>query len=80
MRSLGNARTAHFRCVSNGLQNGIYVNLINDVNFKLGAGLTDEAIDNQINSTKVSKLLEGYRGDAPCDIEAVKDISFQIEF
>ena len=52
---------------------GIYVNLINDVNFKLGSGMTDQDIENQINSTKVSKLLEGYRGDAPCDIEAVKD-------
>ena len=52
---------------------GIYVNLINDVNFKLGSGMTDQDIENQINSTKVSKLLEGYRGDAPCDIDAVKD-------
>ena len=70
---IGMLRDAQFGPIIGFGMGGIYVNLINDVNFKLGAGLTDEAIDNQINSTKVSKLLEGYRGDAPCDIEAVKD-------
>lgn len=52
---------------------GIYVNLINDVCFKLGAGISEETIDEQINSTKVSKLLKGYRGEKPSDIDAVKD-------
>lgn len=52
---------------------GIYVNLINDVCFKLGAGISEETIDEQINSTKVSKLLKGYRGEKPSDIGAVKD-------
>ncbi|WP_455645627.1 acetate--CoA ligase alpha subunit [Methanosphaera sp.] len=52
---------------------GIYVNLINDVCFKLGSGISDEVIDDQIDSTKISKLLKGYRGDNPSDIEAVKD-------
>ncbi|MBQ1796782.1 MAG: acetate--CoA ligase family protein, partial [Prevotella sp.] len=27
----------------------------------------------QIASTKVSKLLEGYRGEAPCDVEEVRE-------
>ena len=52
---------------------GIYVNLIEDVSFKLAKGLSSEEIDEQINSTKVSKLLEGYRGEPPCDIEEVKE-------
>ncbi|MCD7781656.1 MAG: acetate--CoA ligase family protein [Methanosphaera sp.] len=52
---------------------GIYVNLINDVCFKLGSGISDEVIDDQIDSTKISKLLKGYRGDAPSDIDSVKN-------
>ena len=70
---VGMLRDAQFGPIIGFGMGGIYVNLINDVNFKLGAGLTEEAIEEQINSTKVSKLLEGYRGDAPCDIDAVKD-------
>ncbi|RAP45477.1 acetate--CoA ligase alpha subunit [uncultured Methanosphaera sp.] len=52
---------------------GVYVNLINDVCFKLGSGISDEVIDDQINSTKISQLLKGYRGEKPSDIDSVKD-------
>ena len=52
---------------------GIYVNLIEDVSFKLAKGLSSEEIDEQIESTKVSKLLAGYRGEAACDVEEVKE-------
>lgn len=52
---------------------GVFVNLIEDVSFKLAKGMTSEEIDEQIESTKVSKLLHGYRGEAPGDIDAVKD-------
>lgn len=52
---------------------GIYVNLIEDVAFNLAKGLTCQEIDEQIDKTKVSTLLKGYRGDAPCDIDAVKE-------
>ena len=52
---------------------GIYVNLIKDASFKLAKGLTKQAIHKQIESTKAYTLLKGYRGDAPCDIEAVVD-------
>ena len=52
---------------------GIYVNLIEDVSFNLARGLSSEEIEKQIESTKVSKLLEGYRGEAPCDIDEVKE-------
>ena len=34
---------------------------------------TKEEIEEQIASTKVSKLLAGYRGEAPCDVEEVKE-------
>lgn len=52
---------------------GIYVNLIEDVSFKLAKGLSSDEIDEQIDSTKVSKLLEGYRGEAACDVEEVRE-------
>ena len=52
---------------------GIYVNLIEDVSFKLANGISSQEIDEQINNTKVSELLKGYRGEAPCDIDAVKE-------
>ena len=52
---------------------GIYVNLIEDVSFKLANGISSQEIDEQINDTKVSELLKGYRGEAPCDIDAVKE-------
>ncbi|MBO6274290.1 MAG: acetate--CoA ligase family protein, partial [Methanobrevibacter sp.] len=52
---------------------GIYVNLIEDVSFKLAKGLSSQEIDEQIEATKVSELLKGYRGEAACDIEEVKE-------
>jgi len=51
---------------------GIYVNLIEDASFKLAKGITSDEIDEQINDTKVVKLLEGFRGEAPGDIDEVK--------
>ena len=52
---------------------GIYVNLIEDVSFNLAKGMSSQEIDEQIDSTKVSELLAGYRGEAPCDVEEVKE-------
>ena len=52
---------------------GIYVNLIEDVSFNLAKGMSSQEIDEQIESTKVSKLLAGYRGEAPCDVGEVKE-------
>ncbi len=52
---------------------GIYVNLIEDVSFKLAKGLSSQEIEEQIEATKVSQLLKGYRGEAACDIDEVKE-------
>ena len=52
---------------------GIYVNLIEDVAFNLAKGMSSQEIDEQIEKTKVSQLLKGYRGEAPCDIDEVKE-------
>ncbi|KZX09977.1 acetate--CoA ligase family protein [Methanobrevibacter curvatus] len=52
---------------------GIYVNLIEDVAFKLANGLTSDEIDEQFESTKVSTLLKGFRGEPAKDIKDVKE-------
>ena len=52
---------------------GIYVNLIKDAAFKLAKNLTKQDIYKQIESTKAYTLLKGYRGEAPCDIDAIVD-------
>ncbi len=52
---------------------GIYVNLIEDAGFKIANGLTSREIDQLMENTKVYKLLEGFRGEAPGDIDEVKD-------
>ncbi len=70
---IGMIRDAQFGPIIGFGMGGIYVNLIEDVCFKLGNGISDEVIDDQIDSTKISKLLKGYRGEAPSDIDAVKD-------
>lgn len=70
---IGMMRDAQFGPIIGFGMGGIYVNLINDVCFKLGSGISDDVIDDQIDSTKISKLLKGYRGEKPSDIDAVKD-------
>lgn len=70
---VGMVQDAQFGPIIGFGMGGIYVNLINDVCFKLAYGINDEVIDDQINNTKISKLLKGYRGEKPSDIDAVKD-------
>ena len=53
---------------------GIYVNLIEDVSFRLAEGLTEEEILEMITETKAYTLLRGFRGDAPSDTKAVVNI------
>ncbi len=51
---------------------GIYVNLIEDVAFRLASALTGpEAFEEMIAETKAYTLLKGYRGKKPADIEAL---------
>ncbi len=70
---IGMIRDVQFGPIIGFGMGGIYVNLINDVCFKLGSGISNEVIDDQIENTKISKLLKGYRGEAPSDIDSVKD-------
>ncbi|MDR2830430.1 MAG: acetate--CoA ligase family protein [Methanobrevibacter sp.] len=53
---------------------GIYVNLIEDVAFNLAKGISSDEIDAQFENTKAAKLLKGFRGEVPSDINEVKEV------
>jgi len=53
---------------------GIYVNLIEDVSFRLASALTNsEEVNKMISETKAYTLLKGYRGKKPADMDALID-------
>lgn len=52
---------------------GIYVNVIQDVSFRLVTGLTREEAHQMITETKAHTLLQGFRGEKPGYIEGVVD-------
>ncbi|MBM7854407.1 acetyltransferase [Desulfohalotomaculum tongense] len=71
---IGMSRDVHFGpMIAFGL-GGIYVNLLNDVSFRLAKGLTTAEITAMIGETKAYTLLKGYRGQKPSDIGAVIDV------
>ena len=56
---------------------GIFVELIGDVAFRISP-LTDLDADDMIQSVKSARLLEGYRGAEPGDVDAVKDALLRV--
>lgn len=53
---------------------GIYVNLFEDVSFRLASALTTaREIESMITETKAYTLLRGYRGKKPADMETLVD-------
>jgi acetate---CoA ligase (ADP-forming) len=53
---------------------GIYVNLLEDVSFRLASALDNvEEFNEMISETKAYTLLKGYRGKKPADMEALTD-------
>jgi len=53
---------------------GIYVNLMEDVSFRLASALTSfEEAKQMISETKAYTLLKGYRGEKAADIDALAD-------
>ncbi len=52
---------------------GIFVEVLKDVSFRI-APLSTHDIETMIREIKSYRILEGYRGEPPRDIEAIKDI------
>jgi len=53
---------------------GIYVNLIEDVSFRLASAVTcPEEARRMVSETKAYTMLKGYRGKKPADMEALVD-------
>ena len=57
---------------------GIYANFIQDVAFALSYKFTRENAKKLIESTKINRLLQGVRGEAPSDIEAIVDVLLRL--
>lgn len=51
---------------------GIYVNLLQDVSFRLALGLDEAEIERQIAETRAHQLLRGARGEPPADLGAAR--------
>ena len=56
---------------------GIHVEVMKDVHFRV-APLTDRDADELLHEVRGYKLLEGYRGHPPADIEALRDVLLRI--
>ncbi|TDA64088.1 MAG: CoA-binding protein [Clostridia bacterium] len=52
---------------------GIYVNLLEDVSFRLADGLRLRDIKEMIAETRAYRLLRGYRGQPPADMAALEE-------
>jgi acetyltransferase len=56
---------------------GIYVNFLKDVSFRL-APLSESEVREMMEDTKAYSLLKGIRGEAPSDIEALKNAILRV--
>jgi acetate---CoA ligase (ADP-forming) len=56
---------------------GVFVELIGDVAFRINP-LTDLDVDEMIGEVKSARLLEGYRGADPGDVDALKDTLLRV--
>jgi len=56
---------------------GIHVEVLGDVNFR-GAPLTDRDADELLRGIRGRPLLEGYRGHAPADLEALREMLLRV--
>ena len=56
---------------------GIYVNLFEDVSFRISPFSRREAFD-MLSETRAYRLLRGIRGEKPSDIDAVVDVVLRV--
>jgi len=56
---------------------GVYVEILADVCFRV-APLTDRDAREMVRGIRGHRLLEGYRGHAPADIEAIEEVLLRV--
>ena len=56
---------------------GIHVEILGDVRFRI-TPLTDRDATEMVREIKGYRLLEGYRGHPPADVEAIEDVLLRI--
>jgi acetyl coenzyme A synthetase (ADP forming)-like protein len=56
---------------------GVHVEILGDVRFRVGP-LTDRDADELLHEIKGLRLLEGYRGHPPADLDALRDLLLRI--
>ncbi|MEM1513112.1 MAG: acetate--CoA ligase [Candidatus Jordarchaeales archaeon] len=56
---------------------GIYVNLVEDVSFRIVPVTRSEAFQ-MVTETKAYRLIQGFRGEPPLDLEAILDVILRI--
>lgn len=57
---------------------GIYVNLFEDVSLRLAKNLTENDVDEMIKETRAYRLLKGFRGKKPLDLQSLKDATLRL--
>lgn len=57
---------------------GIYVNLLEEVSFRLADGLDRREVREMMQETKAYTLLRGFRGAEPADLETVESVILQV--
>ena len=58
---------------------GIYVEILKDVNFRI-TPLTAQDAHEMVRSIKGYRLLQGYRGHSPADIDALEELLLRTSF
>lgn len=56
---------------------GVHVEILADICFRV-TPLTDQDVDKMVNEIRGHRLLQGYRGHPPADIDAIKEILLRI--
>jgi len=56
---------------------GTLVELMNDVAFRIHP-LNDVDVEDMIDEVRWSRLLQGFRGAPPCDVDALKDVILRL--
>ena len=57
---------------------GIYVNLFEDVSLRLAANLTEKDVEEMISETKAYRLIKGFRGKSPLDLQSLKEATLKL--